>query len=374
MAGYVFTFSSKEDALECIKSGIYSTLMKPKWSTAAEATLGDYVTMKPGDDVYFFSNRMIYGVGKILDLGGGRCVVENFLGATTREAVVKQKIRNPILQDNPSIEKIMRWVVAFEPAPMFFDYGIDMDDLLSSNPSAFKSLRVFWKRSFIKLDDEENLAFRSALMRLNLSQFYGERGMPGAAVPLHEKLSKEGREPDVPQLLAASGKADGSLSSEMLLEVGLLYQLSRFDPKTVRAFGHWDYLSHQVVASPSKPIDYMDRMDVFGYRHIEGYEPIIERYLMAELKKGEAQGSDVPQVMKYVDWVRSEYAHGDYSMVSAFLVAHKFKLASIAEAEKTRDYVVGCKPAISRKWDELAFVAYSVRETGYIDFERVDIG
>jgi hypothetical protein len=46
--------------------------------------------------------------------------------------------------------------------------GIDMDDLLSSDPGAFRSLRVFEQRSFIKLDDEEDRAFRTTLLRRNL--------------------------------------------------------------------------------------------------------------------------------------------------------------------------------------------------------------
>ena len=72
MAGYLFTFSKEEEATECMKRGAYSTLMNPKWSSATEATLGDYVTMRPGDNVYFFSKRKIYGIGKIDSFEGAR--------------------------------------------------------------------------------------------------------------------------------------------------------------------------------------------------------------------------------------------------------------------------------------------------------------
>lgn len=55
----------------------------------------------------------------------------------------------------------------FQTKPTFFTDGIDMDDLLSSNPDAFNSLRTFWKQSFIQLDDMENQAFKAAIIRMN---------------------------------------------------------------------------------------------------------------------------------------------------------------------------------------------------------------
>ena len=49
----------------------------------------------------------------------------------------------------------------------------------------------------------------------------------------------------------------------MAIEAGLIHQFSINDPHTCDLFGEWDYLSHQVIASPFKPIDYMDKMDLF---------------------------------------------------------------------------------------------------------------
>lgn len=42
-----------------------------------------------------------------------------------------------------------------------------MDDVLSSDPDAFKMLRVFHQRSFIKLDDVENRALKSFIIQRN---------------------------------------------------------------------------------------------------------------------------------------------------------------------------------------------------------------
>lgn len=369
MPGYLFTFSNLDEMRRCISKGCYSTFMSPAWSNPTSGTLGDYVTMKAGDNVYFFSKRKIYGIGKIVDVEPGRCVTENFAGATSKKPVIWEDIAASAIMDGRDREgRIHRWIIAFEQDPFFFDKGIDMDDLLSSNPTAFRSLRVFWKRSFIKLDDEENEAFRAALLRINLSELNDRHGelLPHRSF---DALAK-GREPDVPALLASSRKADGSLTSEYLLEVGLLYQLSRFDPPTCEVFGKWDYLSHQVAASPFKPVDYMDHMDVFGYRWIKDYRPVIERYLVAELKKGRAIASDVSQVMKYVDWAHEEYAHGDYSLIQAFLVAHRFAGTVSSTGVSQRDYVVGHRPAEARAWKNLSYVRYYVRDDGYIVFCR----
>ena len=57
MAGYLFTFTDKDSLFQSIERGSYSTLMNPKWNDTVTSTLGDYVTMRPGDNVYFFSKR-----------------------------------------------------------------------------------------------------------------------------------------------------------------------------------------------------------------------------------------------------------------------------------------------------------------------------
>jgi hypothetical protein len=58
---------------------------------------------------------------------------------------------------------------------------------------------------------------------------------------------------------------------EMAIEAGVVDYIKN-TPNG--AFGKWDYLLHQVVASPFKPVDYMDKMDVFGYRFIPSFSTI----------------------------------------------------------------------------------------------------
>lgn len=375
MAGYLFLIGGesndeeedrKRRVMDVVQQGMYSTMMSPKWSSAAEGTLGDFITMKPGDNVYFFGKRKVYGIGSIIDAGNGRAVTENFNGATLPRTIVDYD--SDCIVPSSMNDKVGRWVVAFKPDPAFFDEGIDMDDLLSSNPGAIRSLRVIERRTFIKLDDEENLAFMAAFVRRNLDTI---RRIHRRQETIPFGL-QGGSAPDVKGLIAEKRKRDGSLSSEMLVEIGLLYQLARNDPRTISVFGNYDYLSHQVNASPFKPVLYMDKIDVFGYRYIEGYRPIVEKYLVAELKKDGSGASDIPQVMKYVDFVRNEYAHGDYSMISAYLVAHSFGEDAFQGLRRLakRDYVTGQRTIVAHSWTDLTLVTYNAMPDGYIEFTR----
>ena len=57
MAGYIFNLDSTEALRLYTKNGVYSTkLTAPRgyWTRQQEGTFADYVTMKPGDNIYFF--------------------------------------------------------------------------------------------------------------------------------------------------------------------------------------------------------------------------------------------------------------------------------------------------------------------------------
>ena len=146
----------------------------------------------------------------------------------------------------------------------------------------------------------------------------------------------------------------------MALEASLCEILSTDDRKP---FGKWDYISHQVAASPFKPIDYMDKMDIFGYRYIDGYD-IKSKYMIAELKKGEATVEIVEQIMKYVDWVSNEYANKDYSMIEAYIIASSFgdKVIDLVKKHCVRNFTKGYRPAEFCEWNDVKMVRYKVLE------------
>ena len=171
-------------------------------------------------------------------------------------------------------------------------------------------LRAFWNVSFIKLGDEENESLKEILLlrhqqEMRTGQCVWERNEEIHDLIGAHELDRYLIKPE--SLLCNCVRAD-RVKHEMALEVSVVYDLCN---DGIPNLGRWDYVSHQVVASPFKPINYMDKIDVFAARYLEGTR-IPCQYLTIELKKDKAEKSTIDQVLKYVDWVCAEYAYGDY--------------------------------------------------------------
>ena len=61
MAGYVFAIGGNANLVdvirECAEKGVYSTHLNSLSPIPFEGTLADYMSMKPGDNIYFFCKR-----------------------------------------------------------------------------------------------------------------------------------------------------------------------------------------------------------------------------------------------------------------------------------------------------------------------------
>jgi hypothetical protein len=376
LAGYIFNLGGNANLPRLCREGVYGTIFKPEldpptrkwdpggtWHQVYVATLGDYVTMQPGDAVYFFSNRNIYGIGRLTEVGGD-CRHLNFPQASEARAFNYGQVKDDLLNDHGASSVRQRWLCTFVPDPLWFRDGVDMDDLLSSDPGAFRMLRAMHRRSFIKFDDDEAQAFRNMLLRRNehvLAAATGPDVLEFSPASHDALAAKRTRAYDLSLAPVLEPLARGAqLSQEMAVEVALLDHLRRREVATREIFGHWDYLSHQVLASPFKPLDYADMMDVFGYRYVSGHAPTISRYLVAEVKRGRATVTDVEQTLRYVDWVKDEYAQGDYSMIEAFLVASTFTDDALERLEKVavRSFTVERRPPRTEHWRGLRLVRY----------------
>ena len=152
---------------------------------------------------------------------------------------------------------------------------------------------------------------------------------------------------------------------EMALEAAVVYDL---DSNNIPGLGNWDYISHQVVASPFKPVDYMDKIDVFATRYLEGTK-IPCKYLVAELKKDSADNDTIDQVLKYVDWVCNEYAYNDYEAIEACIIAAEFPddIATYYNEVVQRYYTLGSHPVRNKQWSALKLFKY-VYEDGRIRY------
>lgn len=171
-------------------------------------------------------------------------------------------------------------------------------------------LRAFWKVSFIKLGDEENESLREIFLLRHQNEMITGQHIWERDDTVHDllRLHDLNRYLITPESLLRNGVRAGRVKHEMALEAAVVYDLCH---ERIVDLGRWDYVSHQVIASPFKPIDYMDKIDVLAARYLTDTK-ITCKYLTVELKKDEAEKSTIDQILKYVDWVCTEYAYGDY--------------------------------------------------------------
>lgn len=367
MAGYIFNLTKGKNEEETLRNigniifnGVYSTIMnipEKQWKTAHEGTFGDYITMQAGDNVYFFTDRKIYGIGKLINIKGD-CKFLNFPNADKPDSYISDKFHDGIILNALDTRLQNRMLCVFQGAPFFFKHGVDMDDVLSSNPEKFKMLRAFERLSFIKIDDEENQALIDVILKNNEQNLSTKSHIFETNGEMHrriESLIDQKYEVNADKILSLC--ADNTLiKHEMALEAGILDSI--INQKT-NTFGHWDFLTHQITASPFKPIIYMDKMDVFGYRYIPGFNTI-SKYLVIEVKKGKVGSEAINQVMKYVDWINQEYSHNDYHMIEAFIVAYDYSddVLEYKEHHAKRNFVKGGRNATSQLWDNLTLIKY----------------
>ncbi|EPD49465.1 hypothetical protein HMPREF1210_03364 [Paenisporosarcina sp. HGH0030] len=362
MAGYIFTLDNVDSLNEIVLNGVYSTNLNVpsknnNWLAPHEGTFADYLSMTEGDNVYFFIKRKIYGIGRLININND-CKHLNFPGADIPLTESYSKLKNKMILNKTSFNLGNRFLCTFENAPHFFQNGIDMDDVLASNPGAFKMLRVLWKLSFIKIDDVENKALIDVILKSNENEISNPQNVFPRSDKLHNRIksiTNEDYKVNTKNILSLAA-TKSKIRHEMAIEAGIIDYIKK-TPDGI--FGKWDYISHQVVASPFKPVDYMDKMDIFGYRFIPSFTTI-SKYLTIEIKKDVADKEVINQLMKYVDWINQEYSFGDYSMIAAFVVAEDFpeEVVRLKNEAGKRTFVKGRRPAATMHWSDLKLIKY----------------
>ena len=396
--------SAKDILFDMCRCGMYSTNLfvkdgVQKWSKQKIATFGDYFGMQKDDYIFFFFGRKIYGVGKLVNVGGS-CKCWAFKGANIPIAYNENQIASSRLTDDIKPEN--RCVCFFEPVE-FYPLAIDMDEALMSYSDSFKSLRVIQDRTFIKLDDEEAMALFSVLHRRNTSAKQGELydwTPPSFDNSAHEAAkakilqSPQDYSFTVESLLVNYQQWNGNgIQEEMAIEAAVIDFLASNKENAV--FDKLSYVTHQVSASPAKPVEYMEWMDVFGYS-ISKYlvkqgipvQFAIDKYYVMEIKrdflslqapkKGKetiqmrTTKSVANQLMKYVDWVAKNYASGNYPMVRGILIANGFNDNFIEYCKTTcvRNYNDGYRDSTPAVWDGFELIKYTFDGTKIL-FKKV---
>lgn len=396
--------SAKEILYDLCRYGTYSTNLFvndeiKKWSKQKVATFADYFGMKEDDYIFFFYGRKIYGVGKLVNIGDD-CKYWGFKGANQPTCYLQSQI-------NPTklisiIKPENRCVCFFEPL-VFYPKAVDMDEALTSYPSSFKSLRVIQGRTFIKLDDEEAAALLSVLNRKNVSTDKNEPddwSPPVFDDSMHKMAEKVLNKSadyykfNIESLLKNYQPWENNgIQEEMAVEAAVVESLTL--NKDTSVFDKMEYVTHQVSASPAKPVEYMEWMDVFGYS-VSSYLikqgiPIqfaIDKYYVIEIKRGilelpvPKRGKETKyikenkavanQLMKYVDWVVKNYASGNYPMVKGILVANDFddNFINYCKEMCVRNYNDGYRDSTPAVWKNFELIKYTFDGTK-ISFEKV---
>ena len=356
MAGFVIAISkdSKDAMIEAMEHGIFGMRFPSKVSIW-QKIYADYMTMAAGNHIYLFSDRMLYGVGRLINIKN-ECRFWNIDKEYRRENCIHN---GKMVWGN---EEIIRCFFIFEPAPYFFKNGIDMDELLHGNPPEMKMLPAFNGRGFVKIDDEEDALVYEMLIRKNKDSLCKDsNNIYRFNDEVHNMLKQKDLENYILDSKSIFDIIDNHpktkrFNSEAILETIICDKLNRGEYKDL--FGVWNYISRQVIASPLKPSIWADAMDIFGYEiindaTIENYPMVKARFMVAELKKDEAGDDVIPQLMKYVDWIRDEYAHGDYGMIDAYIIARSFNedFKEKCRQEMVRKYVKGYHTSELAEWD-----------------------
>ena len=392
---------AKDVLVDLCKKGLYSTNQYIQndlltWSKNKVSTFADYFSMQEDDYVFFFAKRKIYGVGRLVNVGVD-CKYWAFEGANipkvySEEEIVESKLADGITPDN-------RCVCFFEPIE-YYPHAIDMDDALTAFPESFRSLRVIQDRTFIKLDEEEARALFSVLHKRN-AEYDGVDRVDWTPPLFDESTHSFAKEriveaPEkysftIESLLKTFPLCDNhAIGLEMAVEAAVVNSLTKGLDSDV--FDRMYYVTHQVSASPAKPVEYMEWMDVFSYSTFDylldnGF-PVqlsVDKYYVIEIKKDPVvlpkpqYGKDVKaaanQLMKYVDWVAKYYARGNYPMVKGILISNKFDQSFFDYCKKVcvRNYNDGYRDSKPEVWRDFELIEYSF-DGGNISFKKVYSG
>ena len=126
MAGFIVNLAKALQRLNLyIESGIYGTRISPSAARRKVnlMTLADYVIMRPGDLIFFFQDRLIYGIGQITGFGFSDkpCALCNF----SNSYILDHPAKEPYLW-NEDKDTTIRWRIFFQPYPHIFRLGLQL--------------------------------------------------------------------------------------------------------------------------------------------------------------------------------------------------------------------------------------------------------
>ena len=343
--------------------------------------------------MFFFQKRMIYGIGEVIKPSNTDTIPVRLNYPRSLAFVPNHSPYAGLALMGPDVDPYwyaIRAVIPFVPNPVFYADGVDMDEVLSS-PGAESAwgLRFWQGRSFQQLGVSET----RLLMEVFSRRFYNRPHRTFAGVDpdaLLQRLTQEGHgaallSAEVQQSPDEYFRPDGMALRESSLHALLVEHIQRKDSTWSQHLRPPDLADvfHELAASPPKPPQYTDKIDIISTRSIGDAPGIPVHYDLTEIKRDSmAPGTEehardlirrvMPQPMRYVDFIAQQYTGGDYGAIHANYVVHSvdaamrqvFQEASRGNDESTdaisRTYVLNPRedPA-TRVWRELSLLEYS---------------
>ncbi len=419
--GFLFAVGGTSDVRSIIQGGLFGVWQpspareklnkecdedcwpaKP-WTKAQAATFADYQLPTPGDLVFFFKERVIYGIGEVAKhgLNSDRLCPAVWNYPTANEPIPSTPPnKGQALYTEGNHWQHVRVVLPFVPSPVFFKDGIDMDEALSSRGAEDAWGLRFWEnKSFQHLGWRETQLLVEAFVR----RFVGEDGAISSDKmlematphPVDRIRRRYHGYPSARSIFRADSESyveelrhEGRGSSVLKMEEWLHAALGEWlvegesDDETLLRPDH-TLVFHEVPTSPPKPPRWADRVDLLGVRTFDtGRGRVPSRFVVVEAKVGwfpmhrsDPFNQPVTQVMRYVDYVAREFAGGNYDAVQAYIVASGFWRGFVDAFESakggdpgaeeltaaiTRSYVLDPRerPIATRIWDKVSLVKY----------------
>lgn len=322
-------------------SGVFGVRSLPNFDSANAnhrniwyAVFADLLTISPGDKVFFFSKRRIYGIAEVVGMGndGALGPILNFPNSD----IFNTQPLTGSISDGPDADKI-RVVVLLKPSPCFFPEGIDMDEVLSYPGAEYCWGLRFWSgRNILQLGIAETKLLEGIFLRRYSSQSRQIQPETAGCIAAKARAMRLGvARPSFVKMLAnpahSADVAGVKINREFAIHGALIeaiqYGCSILPPEFVDANDHLLGCQREIPASPPKPYDYADFIDVMRFNGWSAAIPTAVRFDIFEIKKDRMRGEALPiikQLLEYVDFVARNYASGDYGAIRAGFIAESF--------------------------------------------------
>ena len=323
-----------------MESGVFGVRFPDIDSTKANlrniwyAIFADLLTISPGDKVFFFAKRRIYGMAEVVGLGD-EGTLGPILNYRDSDIFNKTPVGGSIYLGEDA-EKV-KVVVLLKPSPAFFPEGIDMDEVLSYPGAEYCWGLRFWSgKNFLQLGIEETRLLEGIFLRRFASLPRETRPKTSGYLEAQSRAEALGiARPSIVKMLAdpahAADVSGDKINREFAIHGALIEAIQYGTSALPAAFlDSKDYLlgcQREVPASPPKPHEYADFMDVVRFLAWSAERPVSIRFDIFEVKKDRMTGEAltiIKQLLEYVDFVARNYASGDYNTIRAGFIAAKF--------------------------------------------------